>query len=119
MGKSYQVCKCKLPALLPSAQQRCRFDDNHALSARIAAHVNDHAAALDVGDINRLLGHPQQLAMTQLWAQANPIASPAGLEGLSSLQVLSLAGTKIGSLAQLELLRPVTTRVDRPGRRLS
>ena len=63
------------------------------------------------------LGHLR--ALRELWAQANPIASPAGLEGLSSLQVLSLAGTKIGSLAQLELLRPVTTRVDRPGRRLS
>ena len=63
------------------------------------------------------LGHLR--ALRELWAQANPIASPAGLEGLSSLQVLSLAGTKIGSLAQLELLRPVSTRVDRPGRRLS
>ena len=64
MGKLYQMCKCELPALLPSAQQRCRFNDNHALSARVAAHVNDNAEALDVGDINRLLGHPQQLAMT-------------------------------------------------------
>ena len=44
--------------------------------------------------------------------QANPLGSTAGLEGLRSLQVLSLAGTSIDSLAHLEALRPITTLFD-------
>ncbi len=55
---------------------------------------------------------PGPLALRELWLQANPLESPSGLEGLTSLQVLSLAGTRVSSLAQLELLRPVTALFD-------
>lgn len=51
-------------------------------------------------------------ALRELWVQANPLDSTAGLEGLRSLQVLSLAGTSIDSLAHLEALRPITTLFD-------
>ena len=56
------------------------------------------------------LGH--MTGLRELWLQANPLASPSGLEGLTSLQVLSLAGTRVSSLAQLEMLRPVTSLFD-------